>query len=104
MGFLGTHFVRTEWRSTFVPISFCVSRGETIPAVNALVGSTIEHIQHNHALDLIEHTVAVYLDGGPALLHAFNNKFPTATTVRCVEHVKKDITKNGAKWKYKNHG
>jgi len=39
-------------------------------------------------VDLVSKTDAVYIDGGAALVSVFGSKFPSATHIKCLQHVK----------------
>ena len=75
---------------TFVPLAFALAPQENNEAVGLLVGSVLESLG-GVGIDLVERTSAVYLDGGAALMSVFQNRFPSCTHVRCLQHVKKDF-------------
>eukprot|EP00959_Pyramimonas_sp_CCMP1952_P472355 9499894-Pyramimonas_sp.AAC.2 len=62
---------------------------EDADAIEAMVNSVLAAMQE-FGVDLVERTTAVYLDGGKALTNVFRRRFPDATHVRCLQHVKKE--------------
>ena len=83
------HFTDGEWSTTFVPLGFTFAPEEDTDAIEAMVSSVLAAMQ-DCGVDLIERTTAVYLDGGAALTSVFQRRFPDATHVRCLQHVKKE--------------
>ena len=96
------HFTRGAWATTFVPLGFALAPQENIPAAGALVDSVIESLQQV-GIDLVARTSAIYLDGGAALVNVFQNRFPGAVHIRCLQHVKKDIVAAKKHWRHHDY-
>ena len=102
LSWLGVHFTRGQWKTTFVPLAFALAPQENNKAAGALVDSVIESMRHV-GIELVEQTAAVYLDGGAALVSIFQDRFPLATRVRCLQHVKKYIKKETWRWRHHDY-
>ena len=88
----------------FLPLSFAISIQENELAVSNLIKATLASLQCLHNFCLASQVLAIFLDGGAALLAAFHAAFPEVRIFRCLQHIKKNIMQAGQEWVCKNHG
>ena len=85
-------FVGPLWGPTAVPLIFALAYEETEFAITR----TLDMLTHL-VPELRAKVAHYYLDGGRAFLAAFGHHFPTAKLHRCLQHVKKNVSKHVGK-------
>ena len=84
-------------RNTFVPLAFAVAPSETSTATSLLLEAADGFVRAKCNVTLKQAKVA-HLDGGTGLVKGFQDYFgPSLLLVRSLEHVTRNIKKEGAK-------
>jgi hypothetical protein len=92
------HYRAGEWRTSFLPLGFAISRTESADAAGALCKAVLAAMA-DAGVDLAPRVGKLHLDGGPALLKALRANFPGVEIKRCLQHIMTDLRKIPGKWK-----
>ena len=82
---LGLHFVKGEWKSTVIPLMFCVANVESTASYMAMLASCIQYMSSFHGIDLVEKTSTTISDS-QAKSKAAIASFALALLKLCLEH------------------
>ena len=92
------HFVRGVWRSTVLPVFYCLSSKENTSAYLPLLQAVYEEFWNRFSLDLRSLVRTIFTDGAIAARIAIDLIFPDALQILCLQHAKRNLAKKGSLW------
>ena len=95
---LGCHWSGGLWRSTALPLMFCIASKEVTSSALLTIQAAKEMFREKFGVELASRLGDGTLDGHPGLHEAAEVELTGLRVHRCLEHAKRNIGKHGRLW------